>query len=193
MQVEGPIARWNRFYDEAPEELRFPMLVWGLVAVGGLNMLLTIWFGFPFGLLLVAAIAAMAYIRVAPRLNLPSLAAGPVEMPRWSTDATYGEPPFLASMAGSFPGLNTALDAMPEIQRLGIYLGVLALAGIINMLLTINAGFPFGLLFLVAFLGLALIRGPWVRARVRAAYLQARAARLALPAPAATGGDATPA
>src|SRR3712207_2526635 len=58
------LHRWNLGYERTPQELRFQLVAWILVVIGAVNMLLTIAFGFPFGLLLVLAIAAMAVVRV---------------------------------------------------------------------------------------------------------------------------------
>jgi hypothetical protein len=43
-----------------------------------------------------------------------------------------------------------------------VLLVILLGAGIVNMLLTIGNGFPFGLLFLLAILALVALRGPYV-------------------------------
>jgi hypothetical protein len=181
MEQSGSIERWNRLYDEAPPHLRFQALVWGLVAVGALNMLLTIWFNFPFGLLLVAAMAAMAWIRVAPQLNLVPKGSDAPGSSWTAAPATREAPP--PEMPMTFASLNQWLDGLPEFQRLGIYIAVLTVVGAINMLLTIHGEFPFGLLFLLAFALLAWIRGPWVRAKTRADYYAFRSQRRA-PAPA---------
>jgi hypothetical protein len=180
MEHPGRIARWNRLYDEAPADLRFQVLIWALVAIGALNMMLTIWMGFPFGLLLVIAIAAIAWIRVAPRLDL----AGPMRAPELIRQPDPGEDErtILGGWANSFPAFNTWMDGLTEMQRLGVHLGILGAAGVLNMLFSIHGDFPFGLLFLLALVALAVIRGPWVRARTRAQYREAREARRARPA-----------
>jgi hypothetical protein len=180
MEQSGQIERWNRLYDEAPADLRFQIIVWGLIAVAAVNMLLTIWFNFPFGLLLLAALATLAWIRIAPRLPMLRRSAG-TAAPQAAAAApwsAHGAPaPAPSPMAGAFPVINTWLDGLPEFQRLGLYLAVLGLAGVINMLLSIDGGFPFGVLFLIALVAIAGIRGPWVFARTRAMYEEHRAAR----------------
>ena len=64
MTYADRVQRWNRWYDRTPEPWRFHVMVWALLIVGAVNMLLTIAVGFPFGLLLVLAIAAIAAVRV---------------------------------------------------------------------------------------------------------------------------------
>lgn len=177
MDNQSSIARWNRLYDEAPEHLRFQLIVWGLVAIGALNMMLTIWIGFPFGLLLVAAIAALAWIRVSPQLNLPETPAPQLMQWQPGTGADDDERTLLSGWANSFPTFNGWMDHQGELTRLGVHLGILVLAGIINMLLSIHSAFPFGILVLIALVGLAVVRGPWVRARTRAQYRDFRAAK----------------
>jgi type III secretory pathway component EscV len=180
MERPGYAERWNRAYDEAPPHLRFQIIVWGLVAIGAINMLLTVWFGFPFALLLVLAIAWLAWIRVWPQIA----AHRPVSESRDAygtgsasdgTSMTFT--PSQVPLANSFPGFNTWMDRLTELERVGVHLTVLGLAGLINMLLTIQGGFPFGLLFLFAFVALAVMRLPWVFARNRAQYEAYRASR----------------
>jgi hypothetical protein len=175
MEQESSIARWNRLYEGVPEHLRFWLIVWILIGVGAINMMLTIWFGFPFGLLVVLAIAAMAWIRISPQLNLPEAPAP--QMLQWqpATGPEDEERTVLSGWANSFPTFNGWMDNLDELPRLGVHLGILVVAGIINMLLSINSEFPFGILVLIALVALAVIRGPWVRARTRAKYREFRA------------------
>jgi hypothetical protein len=58
--------------------------------------------------------------------------------------------------------LNLWYDGLPETRRPWVILGVLAVAGGLNMLLTIHSGFSFGILFLLALLAIILIRAPYV-------------------------------
>jgi hypothetical protein len=189
MEQESSIARWNRLYEGVPEHLRFWLVVWILIGVGAINMMLTIWLGFPFGLLVVIAIAAMAYIRFAPQLNLPEQPA-PQLLQSQPGMAEDDETTVLSGWKNAFPTFNGWMDNIGELPRLGVHLGVLVVAGIINMLLSINSEFPFGILVLIALLALALIRGPWVRARTRAQYREFRAKRQ--PKPAALLPSASP-
>jgi len=57
--------------------------------------------------------------------------------------------------------INLWYDGLPETRRPWVILVVLAVAGGLNMVLTINRGFPFGILFLLALLLIILIRGPY--------------------------------
>ncbi len=82
MTYADRLQRWNRWYDETPDDWRFHLVVWGLVAVGTINMFLTIAVGFPFALLLVLAILAIAAVRypigsAGCRAWMPAPAAAP--------------------------------------------------------------------------------------------------------------------
>ncbi len=159
--------------------MRFQLVAWTLVVIGAVNMLLTIAFGFPFGLLLVLAIAAMAVVRVPHALGWlrtgdeAAAAAGgggaarmEIEAPSWVHD------------------VNRWYDGLPEARRPLVLLAALAIPGALNMLLTIAAGFPFGLLFLLALLALIAIRAPYV-----AGWYKEPAAA---PAPALAGAPQAP-
>ena len=58
------LIQWNRWYDETPEDRRLHIVLWPLVVAGFLNMQLSIAGGFPFGLLVLLTIMAMATIRL---------------------------------------------------------------------------------------------------------------------------------
>jgi hypothetical protein len=58
------VIRWNRWYDGLPGDWRFQFVLWPVLAIGALNMLLTVSIGFPFGLLLLVCIAFVASVRV---------------------------------------------------------------------------------------------------------------------------------
>jgi hypothetical protein len=148
---------WNRRYDELPQEYRFHFVFWFVIAVAALNMALTIADGFPFGLLVLLAVAWIASIRVPYVLgwvkpdHVHDEAAGhtatahmEIRPPAWVYE------------------LNHWYDAVPEFERPFYLLGALALAGTVNMALTIAYAFPFGLLFLLAFLAVLAIRAPFV-------------------------------
>jgi hypothetical protein len=147
------LQRWNDMYDRTPEGWRFQLVVWALVAVGALNMLLTIAVGFPFALLLGLAILAMAVVRVPYALGWLQPGGGEagagggarleIEAPSWMIRA------------------NRWYDGLDETQRPFVLLAALAIPGAINMLLTFAGGFPFGLLFLLAVLTLVAIRAPY--------------------------------
>lgn len=145
------LQRWNRWYDHAPEELRFQLVIWGLIAVGAINMLLTIAVGFPFALLLVLAIIAVAAVRVPHRLGWVQ-----------GGEAEGGDAPRMAIAApGWVHDVNRWYDGLSEFTRPFVILAALVIPGAINMALTIANGFPFGLLFLLALLVLLAIRAPY--------------------------------
>jgi hypothetical protein len=143
------LARWNQWYDQAPETWRFNIVLWPLLAVGAINMALTIAVGFPFALLVVLGILLVACIRVPYSLGWVKVEqAGATS--RFEIEAL----PWVYS-------INKWYDGLPEFRRPVVILGVLIVVGAINMALTINHGFSFGLLFLLAMLAMILIRGPY--------------------------------
>jgi hypothetical protein len=108
--------------------------------------------GFPFGVLVMIAVLALAAIRV-PYMRSRSAAAAPV---------TVATPKITVSEVPWVYDLNLWYDGVPELRRPYVILAVLMVAGGLNMLLTIHSGFPFGLLFLLAVLGMVAIRMPYV-------------------------------
>jgi hypothetical protein len=149
---------WNRRYDELPQEYRFQFVFWFVIAVAALNMALTIADGFPFGLLVLLAVAWIASIRV-------PFVLGWVK-PSHGHDEAAGHAAATAHMEIHPPRwvyrLNHWYDAVPEFERPFYLLGALVVAGAVNMALTIAYAFPFGLLFLLAFLAVLAIRAPFV-------------------------------
>jgi hypothetical protein len=150
MMFTKRVARWNRFYDNAPADWRFQFVVWVLLGVGAINMILTVVAGFPFALLLVLGIVVIAVIRlpyslgwVKPSEEAVADTSIRIESPGWLID------------------LNRRYDALPEWRRFLVYPAVLLIGGAINMILTIAYGFPFGLLFLLTLLALILLRAPY--------------------------------
>lgn len=152
MSYADRLQHWNRLYDQAPEDLRFHVVVWGVVAIGALNMLLTVSVGFPFGLLVILAIAALVAVRLPMALGWVKAPAG---------DAPGGTARLEIEGADGLYRLNRWYDRLPEVRQIGVLMAVLLGAGAINMLLTIFGGFPFGLLFLFALLALVAVRGPY--------------------------------
>ncbi len=144
------VQHWNRLYDQAPEDLRFNVVAGAVVLIGAINMWLTVSIGFPFGLLVILAIAALTAIRLPQALG-------------WVQ--AHPEQPGRARMqiegADSLYRWNLWYDGLTEAQQNAVLLVVLLGAGVINMLLTIGNGFPFGLLFLLAILALVAVRGPY--------------------------------
>jgi type III secretory pathway component EscV len=143
--------RWNQWYDGLPEAWRGQAIVLPLLVIGTINMALTIWIGFPFALLLVLAVAAFATVRVPYKLG-------------WLKPETEGaDAPVRMEIEGWdwVRQANIWYDSQSDLGRKVVLLGILLGAGFINMLLTFSAGFPFGLLFLLAILALVCIRVPY--------------------------------
>lgn len=147
--------RWNLWYDKLPQEWRFQFVLWPLVALGAINILLTISSRFPFGLLLLLGIIFLTAIRVPYILDKPALADGARIV---SKDLSR----FQISGFDWLIDLNHRYEAMPELRRFWVLPIVLLIAGAINMLLTIGNRFPFGLLFLLALLAMVAGRAPYV-------------------------------
>jgi hypothetical protein len=115
-------------------------------------MALTVGSHFPFGVLVLIAMLVLAAIRV-PYLR--ARRATPVPVAVVTPKITVSEVPWVYD-------LNLWYDGVPELRRPYVILAVLMVAGGLNMLLTIHSGFPFGLLFLLAVLGMVAIRMPYV-------------------------------
>jgi hypothetical protein len=64
MSVAERVAMWNRWYDTVPGEWRFQYVIWSLLALGTLNMALTVAIRFPFALLVLLGIIVITAIRV---------------------------------------------------------------------------------------------------------------------------------
>jgi hypothetical protein len=152
MSVAERIQGWNRAYDSLPEDSRFQVILWPLILLGAINMALTVGSGFPFGVLVMLAVLVLSVIRV-PYLRSRGAAPTPVAVA--TPKITVSEVPWVYD-------LNLWYDGLPELRRPYVILVVLMVAGGLNMLLTIHSGFPFGLLFLLAVLGMVAIRMPYV-------------------------------
>jgi hypothetical protein len=158
MSVAERVAMWNRWYDTVPEEWRFQFVIWSLLALGTLNMALTVAIGFPFALLVLLGIIVITSIRVPYVLGWVASPTG--------EDA---ESSFQIAGAGWLIDLNRRYEALAESRRIWVYPAVLLIAGAINMMLTIRYGFPFGLLFLAALLALVILRAPYSAGWLRSA------------------------
>ncbi|RAI57697.1 hypothetical protein [Roseicella frigidaeris] len=154
------LYRWNRWYDGIPEAWRFQVVIWGLIVIGALNMLMTIAVGFPFGLLLLLAIAAITAIRLPHAFGW--LQAGESEAAGSGARMEITAPDWVVRV-------NRWYDDLPEHSRPFVLLAALAIPGAINMMLTIAGGFPFGLLFLLAVLLLLAIRAPYAAGWIKMA------------------------
>ena len=150
MSFSERALRWNRFYDGLPEEWRFQVLLWPLLAVGTVNMLLTLATGFPFALLILLGVIFVTAVRLPYVLGFSVLSG---------EDRSIK--PLRIEGYGWLIELNQNYDALPEPRRIWVYPAVLLIAGAINMLLTIYYGFPFGLLFLLGLLSLVAFRAPY--------------------------------
>lgn len=144
------LQRWNHWYERTPEQWRFQIIVWALVAVGAVNMLLTIAVGFPFALLVGIAIVVIAAVRVPYALGWV----------RTDGDSAGGARMEIAAPSWVLRA-NRWYDGLDDTQRPLVLLAALAIPGAINMLLTFAGGFPFGLLFLLAVLAVVAIRAPY--------------------------------
>lgn len=144
------LVRWNQWYDQLPDEWRFQLILWPLIVVGAVNLMLTIWSGFPFALLVVLGIFFITAVRVPYVLG-------------WTESAPAGDKTSRFQIHGApwVVNINRRYDALPEARRFWVFPAVLLIAGAINMMLTIDSGFPFGLLFLLALLALVVIRAPF--------------------------------
>jgi hypothetical protein len=160
MTLAERLYRWNGWYVDLPTEWRFQIVLWPLVALGAINMALTIAIGFPFGLLVLLGILFYAAVRVPAVLG-------------WIVPTVELRSGEAAERRLEIPGtdwlvdLNRRYDAMPELRRLWVFPVILLVAGTVNMLLTIWAGFPFGLLFLLALVFLVALRAPYAGGLLR--------------------------
>lgn len=159
MTTAESLHRWNGWYDRLPQDWRFQVVLWPLIAIGACNMLLTIGGGFPFGLLVLLAMLCLVAIRLPYVLG-------------WIVpgEAASGGPGAWRFEVGAdrLLDLNRRYDALPEFHGLVLVTTILVAAGAINMLLTIKTGFSFGLIFLVVFLALGALRGPYVAGFLKA-------------------------
>ncbi len=179
------VVHLNRWYDGLPEAWRFQVVLLPLLVLGAINMALTVALHFPFGLLVMLAVLALVIIR-APYV-LGWIESGPVVAPA----EPAGPKPSIAAWPWVYD-LNLWYDGLPDTRQPWVFVVVLVVAGALNMLLTIHAGFPFGLLFLLALLAIIAIRAPY-----EAGWLTPPAARqqrivVAPPAPEPITQDTAP-
>jgi len=162
MTVAERLYRWNHWYDGLPQEWRFQFILWPLIALGACNMLLSLSIRFPFGLLVLIGVLCVAAVRVPYALG-------------WITPAEAlptGEPGARRLEIGGagadwLVGLNRRYEAMPEQRRFWVFPAILVIAGAINMQLTINKGYPFGLIFLIVLLAVIVMRAPYAHGLLR--------------------------
>jgi hypothetical protein len=170
--------RWNRQYDELPGMWRFQVVLLPLILIGLINMWLTIHGGFPFGLLVLLAIIALAAIRLPYANRPPAAPAAPEGVEAGSARSA----PRIES--GFLTDVNTWFDGLPAVRKFLAIPLLLVLVGWLNMELTIVHAFPFGLLFLIAFAAVVFIRAPWELGLVsEPSWREARAPALRLEPP----------
>ncbi len=156
MTVAERLYRWNSWYDGLPQEWRFQVILWPLIALGACNMLLSLSMQFPFGLLVLLGVLCVAAVRVPYALGW----IAPTDEP------ASGEPGTRKLEIGGagadwLIGLNQRYEAIPEARRFWVFPAILVIAGAINMQLTIDKGYPFGLIFLIVLLAVIVMRAPY--------------------------------
>lgn len=162
MTVAERLSGWNRWYDGLPQEWRFQLILWPLIALGACNMLLSLSMRFPFGLLVLLGVLFVAAVRVPYIL-------GWITPARALPSGGHSAPRLEIGGAGAdwIAGLNGRYEALPEKSRFWIFPAILVVAGAINMQLTIHHGYPFGLLFLIALLAIIVVRAPYVHGLIQ--------------------------
>ena len=147
MKGMDELYRWNAWFDEQAPKVRFDLAIWAVVALGLLNLLLTLVFGMAFGLLLLLGLILANLVRLPYALG---------ELP---PPAAAGDPAGTARLKAWHRRIAEAPDAVVSLPILGV-----ALAAILGMgslaALSAKAGPAFGILFiLTAVNALAVIRG----------------------------------
>jgi len=162
MTVAERLYHWNRWYDELPQEWRFQFILWPLIALGACNMLLSLSIRFPFGLLVLIGVLCVAAVRVpyalgwiTPAEALPSGEPGTRKLEIGGAGADW------------LIGLNRRYEALPDERRFWVFPAILVIAGAINMQLTINRGYSFGLIFLIVLLAIIVMRAPYAHGLLR--------------------------
>lgn len=162
MTVAERLYRWNRWYDGLPQEWRFQIILWPLIVLGACNMLLSLAIRFPFGLLVLIGVLCVAAVRV-------PYALGWITPAEASPSGEVGARRLEIGGAGAdwLVGLNQRYEAIPEERRFWVFPAILVIAGTINMQLTINNGYPFGLIFLIVLLAVIVVRAPYAHGLLR--------------------------
>ncbi len=156
------LHRWNQWYDGLPQEWRFQVILWPLIALGACNMLLSFSNRFPFGLLVLLGMLCVAAIRVPYVLGWIADAEAPASGGPGTRRLEIG-----GAGADWLVGLNRRYEAMPEERRFWVFPAILVIAGAFNMQLTINKGYPFGLIFLIVLLAIIVMRAPYAHGLLR--------------------------
>ena len=148
MTYADRLNRWNRWYDGAPEEWRSQIVLWPLLLLGFINMQMTIAGGFPFGLLVLLGLIAIAAVRMPYTLGWIKPADGGARIEVGRIDWLYD--------------LNSSYDALPSARRFWLFVAAVVVITAVSLDLTLAYGMPFFLLFLIAFLLILGVRAPYV-------------------------------
>ena len=141
------LYRWNAWFDAQTPRYRFDLAIWLVVALGLLNLLLTMAFGMAFGLLLLLG------------LVLANLARLPYALGELPTPAAARDPAGTVWLHAWHRRITQAPDTVVSLPILG-----LALAATFGMgslaALSAKAGPAFGILFILTVVNaLVVIRG----------------------------------
>ena len=141
------LYRWNAWFDAQTPSFRFDLAIWAVVALGLLNLLLTMAFGMAFGLLVLVGLVAANLARLPYALGeLPQPAGGGAPAGAWRLEGWHRRITETPDDVVSLPTLGIALAAI---------LGMGSLAA-----LSAKAGPAFGILFILAVVNaLVVIRG----------------------------------
>lgn len=181
------LSDWNRWYDGLPQEWRFQLILWPLIALGVVNMLLSLSSAaFPFGLLVLLGVLFVAAVRV------PYILGWITPAHAFPSGAGGARLQIAGAGADWIAGLNQRYEAVPEKRRFWIFPAILVIAGAINMQMTISYGWPFGLLFLLVLLAMVVVRAPYVHGLLRPPADSAPAPALQYNARIADGRSPTP-
>ncbi len=162
MTVAERLYRWNCWYDGLPQEWRFQFILWPLIALGACNMLLSLSIRFPFGLLVLIGVLCVAAVRVPYALGWITPAEAPPKGEPGTRRLEIG-----GAGADWLVGVNRRYEAMPDERRFWVFPAILVIAGAVNMQLTINKGYPFGLIFLIVLLAIIVMRAPYAHGLLR--------------------------
>ncbi len=141
------LLQLNKWYDDVPEEWQNHIITWPLVGAGFINIQLSIATGFPFGLLVLLTIAGFAAIRLPEQLGWIKPGPDGARFEVGRIDVLYD--------------LNRLYDSIPELPRFAVFPLILIAAGTLSMWLTYHYNWPFGIVLLLAVLGILAFRLPY--------------------------------
>jgi hypothetical protein len=153
MAFADRLIRWNRWFDDTPEDWHAHIVLWPLAFAGFLNMQLTIASGFPFGVLVLLTLLGFATVR------LPYTRGWIIPGPDPASDTGAR---FLFGRADWLYDLNARYEALPETRRFFVIPGILILGGTLNLVMTFTRGWAFGGVFLLVLLAVIALRAPYV-------------------------------